>query len=75
MSLFSRHDLDLEPALYWTPMARWAVRTNKLRVLTHLRGQAEQMIFADLRGASPPVAHRSDRSFRGKIEARDNGKP
>ena len=41
LSLTSRHDLDLEPALYWMPLAQWAVRANKLRVLAHLRRQAE----------------------------------
>ena len=41
LTLASRHDLDLEPALYWTPMALWAVHANKHRVLLHLRRQAE----------------------------------
>lgn len=41
LTLASHHDLDLEPALYWMPMAQWAVRTNTRRVLRHLRRQAE----------------------------------
>lgn len=39
--LTSRHELDLEPAVYWTPFARWAVRANKLRALAQIRRQAE----------------------------------
>ncbi len=41
LTLATRHALDLEPALYWTPMAQWAVHANKVRVLTHFKQQAE----------------------------------
>ena len=41
LTLASHHELDLEPALYWTPLAQWAVRANTRRVLGHIRAQAE----------------------------------
>lgn len=41
LTFASHHELDLEPALYWTPLAQWAVRVNTRRVLAHLRAQAE----------------------------------
>ncbi len=41
LSVTTHHELDLEPALYWAPLARWAVDANKQRVLSHLRRQAE----------------------------------
>lgn len=41
LSLATRHELDLEPALYWTPFAVWATQANKARVLRHFRQQAE----------------------------------
>lgn len=41
LTLATRHALDLEPALYWTPLAEWAVHANKTRVLNHFREQAE----------------------------------
>ena len=41
LSLATRHELDLEPALYWTPFAIWATHANKARVLRHFRQQAE----------------------------------
>ena len=42
LSLTTHHELDLEPALYWIPLAEWAVHANKVRVLDHFRDQAEQ---------------------------------
>lgn len=36
------HQLKLDPAYYWLPMARWIVRENNARVLVHIRHQAEQ---------------------------------
>jgi uncharacterized membrane protein YhaH (DUF805 family) len=36
------HELKLEPALYWLPMARWIVHENNARVLAHIRQQAER---------------------------------
>jgi uncharacterized membrane protein YhaH (DUF805 family) len=36
------HELKLEPALYWLPMARWIVHANNARVLAHVRQQAER---------------------------------
>lgn len=41
LSLATRHELDLEPALYWLPIAQWATHANKVRVLDHFRDQAE----------------------------------
>jgi hypothetical protein len=35
------HELHLRPAPYWLPMTRWAIRSNKQRVLAHLARQAE----------------------------------
>jgi uncharacterized membrane protein YhaH (DUF805 family) len=36
------HQLKLDPATYWLPMARWIVHENNMRVLAHIRRQAEQ---------------------------------
>jgi hypothetical protein len=41
LSLATRHELSLSPALYWLPMAKWAVHANKTRVLAHFARQAE----------------------------------
>lgn len=41
LALATRHELDLEPALYWMPFAAWATHANKTRVLQHFRQQAE----------------------------------
>jgi hypothetical protein len=41
LALATRHELDLEPALYWLPFAEWAVHVNKTRVLRHFGHQAE----------------------------------
>jgi hypothetical protein len=41
LTLATRHELDLQPALYWIPFAEWAVHANKVRVLEHFRRQAE----------------------------------
>jgi hypothetical protein len=35
------HVLRLDPALYWEPMARWAIRQNLLTVLSSLKNRAE----------------------------------
>lgn len=37
----TRHELDIEPAIYWTPFAQWMIQANKTRVLNHFRRQAE----------------------------------
>lgn len=42
LSLETQHTLNLDPALYWTPLARLAVEENKRRVLRHFAGQAER---------------------------------
>ncbi|HWA62837.1 MAG TPA: hypothetical protein VG939_15755 [Caulobacteraceae bacterium] len=42
LTLTTHHELDLEPALYWTPIAQWAVHANKRRVLAHFAAQAER---------------------------------
>jgi hypothetical protein len=36
------HQLRLDPAPYWLPIARWVVHQNNMGVLAHLRRQAEQ---------------------------------
>jgi hypothetical protein len=38
------HHLKLDPVYYWLPMARWIVRENNLRILDHVRHQAEQSL-------------------------------
>src|SRR5262245_8407649 len=38
------HELRLDPALYWLPMARWIVNENNARVLAHIRRHAEQSV-------------------------------
>jgi uncharacterized membrane protein YhaH (DUF805 family) len=38
------HQLKLDPAYYWLPMARWIVRENNARVLAHVQHQAEQSL-------------------------------
>lgn len=35
------HELRLDPALYWLPMAKWVVRQNNSRVLHHLKALSE----------------------------------
>lgn len=41
MTLSTHHQLDLQPAGYWMPVAQWAIHTNKVRVLNQIRRQAE----------------------------------
>lgn len=41
LSSTTRHELQLRPAFYWLPMTRWAIHSNKQRVLAHLARQAE----------------------------------
>jgi hypothetical protein len=38
------HQLKLDAVYYWLPMARWIVRENNLRILDHVRRQAEQSL-------------------------------
>jgi hypothetical protein len=38
------HQLRLDPAFYWLPMARWIVHENNARVLSHIQRQAEQRL-------------------------------
>jgi len=44
LTLATRHELDLEPALYWIPFAEWATHANKVRVLKHFQQQAEASV-------------------------------
>ncbi len=37
----TRHELRLDPILYWMQFARWIIHENNMRVLTHMRDQAE----------------------------------
>ncbi|HLI67047.1 MAG TPA: DUF805 domain-containing protein [Caulobacteraceae bacterium] len=41
LTLTTTHSLDLEPELYWMPLARWTIEQNKARVLTQIERQAE----------------------------------
>jgi uncharacterized membrane protein YhaH (DUF805 family) len=41
VTLTTAHELDLQPAVYWLPLARWIVRENKGRVLRQIQRQAE----------------------------------
>ena len=36
------HELRLDPIPYWLPMARWIVHENNMRVLDHIRRDAER---------------------------------
>jgi uncharacterized membrane protein YhaH (DUF805 family) len=38
------HELRLDPALYWLPIARWVVHENNARVLAHIRRHAERSV-------------------------------
>jgi uncharacterized membrane protein YhaH (DUF805 family) len=42
LTLTTAHELDLQPAVYWLPLARWIVRQNKDRVLGQMQRQAEK---------------------------------
>jgi hypothetical protein len=46
MTLKTWHALDLQPAAYWLPFARWAIHANKVRVLTQIERQAEAEAFS-----------------------------
>ena len=37
----TKHLLKLDPVLYWLPLARWIVHENNMRVLDHIKRQAE----------------------------------
>jgi hypothetical protein len=41
LMLKTTHELDLNPAFYWGPIARWVTHQNEIRVLTHFRDIAE----------------------------------
>lgn len=41
LTLETEHELNLEPAIYWSPIAQWAIQTNKTRVLEHFASRAE----------------------------------
>lgn len=36
------HRLRIDPALYWEPLARWAIKMNVTRVLESIKGAAEE---------------------------------
>lgn len=44
LTLTTNHEMDLQPAAYWLPMARWIVRENKARVLRQMKAQAEESV-------------------------------
>jgi hypothetical protein len=41
LTLATDHTLRIGPAGYFLPLARWAVRENKRRVLAHFQSRAE----------------------------------
>lgn len=47
LTLTTRHELLLGPTFYWLPVAKWAVYTNKRRVLMHFAQQAEATAAAE----------------------------
>ncbi len=42
LTLTTTHELDLNPSIYWTPLAEWVTRQNQVRVLTHFKRLAEK---------------------------------
>ncbi len=42
----TRHELKLDPVLYWMPFARWIIHDNNMRVLSHIQHQSEAMHVA-----------------------------
>jgi hypothetical protein len=40
------HELKLDPAAYWLPMAEWVVHENNARILAHIKRDAEQAFHA-----------------------------
>jgi hypothetical protein len=44
LTLTTTHELNLNPAAYWVPIASWIVHENRLRVLQHFRRLAEAQI-------------------------------
>ena len=42
LTLDTRHELHLNPYIYWLPIVKWAIHTNKTRVLRHFAAQAER---------------------------------
>lgn len=42
LSVRASHLLRIDPALYWEPLARWAIRANVTRVLASIKVQAER---------------------------------
>jgi hypothetical protein len=41
LSVSATHTLRIDPALYWEPMARWAISQNVHRVLRSIKGRVE----------------------------------
>jgi hypothetical protein len=41
LSVRATHTLRIDPALYWEPMARWAISQNVYRVLRSIKGRVE----------------------------------
>jgi uncharacterized membrane protein YhaH (DUF805 family) len=46
LTVTADHAMRIEPAFYWLPLARWAIDSNELRVLGHLRRRAEAALPA-----------------------------
>lgn len=54
LSVCATHALRIDPALYWEPMARWAISQNVDRVLRSIKGRAEVSV------SSGPMNGRSE---------------
>jgi putative flippase GtrA len=44
LSITASHELRIDPALYWEPIARWAIHNNTWRVLDSIRNRSEAVI-------------------------------
>jgi hypothetical protein len=56
LTLTTEHELDLNPAFYWVPIAQWATAQNEARVLAHFRGLAERLAANHAPIATSPAA-------------------
>ena len=55
LTVDATHVLRIDPALYWEPLARLAIRLNVSRVLEDIRAKAERTLPLARADASPPA--------------------